>query len=258
MRKEKTVIYYKEETQEILKPLKKVKRIDTKYVFISKNPFTNFFRFIAYRLIATPIAIFYTKVIRRVKFVNKKAVKEVKKESYFVYANHTNQIGDAFVPNTLLFPKHVHMIANAANVSLPVLGKVTKALGAIPLPDEYGAARNFIKALEKRLEQKRAIVIYPERTLWPYATFIRPFSTEVMRYPVKFNKPLIVMTTTYQKNKHGKMKTVVYIDGPFYPNMKIEEKQARVELLNLVRSTLIKRAANSNFEKISYIKEESL
>lgn len=257
MAREKEIIYYESLEQEILPPLKKEKVIDAKYKYVSTNPFAMFFTFIAYRLIVTPIAALYTKMIRRVRFENKAAFKKVKKTGYFIYANHTSAIGDAFIPNTLTFPRTLYMITSPANVSLPILGTVTKALGALPLPSDFTASKNFMRALEKRLDQNAGIVIYPEARLWPWATFIRPFDKSVLRYPVKYKKPLLVLTTTYQKTKRGRLKTIVYVDGPFFPSGN-DQKEEQKRLYEIVSSTLITNAAKSNYQKVIYQKKEQL
>ena len=70
MEQTKRVIYYNDELgNDFAGSNVKPKVIDANYKYISKNPIYKFFSFIAYRIIATPIAICY-KLFRGVKFEN--------------------------------------------------------------------------------------------------------------------------------------------------------------------------------------------
>ena len=93
--------------------------------------------------------------------VNKNVLKEAGRQGYFVYGNHTHFLADALVPTMVNMPVDVSVIVNA-NVSMPVLGKITPYLGAMPLPDDGIAARNFVKAIKNITDNKKCVMIYPE------------------------------------------------------------------------------------------------
>ena len=60
MEQAKKVIYYEDELNDEFSGSNiKAKVISSKYKYISKNPIYNFFSFIVYRIIATPIAFMY-------------------------------------------------------------------------------------------------------------------------------------------------------------------------------------------------------
>ena len=61
-----------------------------------------------------------------------------KKKGYFIYGNHTQDIGDAFMPNMFSAPQDSYIIVHANNVSMPFLGRITPSLGALPLPEGMG------------------------------------------------------------------------------------------------------------------------
>ena len=254
----KKTIYYTDEINDDYagSNIKVKKAIDKNYKYISKNIFYRFITFIFYRLIATPIAFIYTKLFKRIKFENKKVLKQFKKTGYFVYANHTNQFSDVFSPHMITFPQKVYTIVNADNVSLPVLGNATKMLGALPIPTKIDGTRNFINAIEKRVLQGHAVLIYPEAHIWPYYTGIRPYNSTSFRYPVKFREPSFCFTTSYQKGKSKKKpKIVIYIDGPFYPDLSLDIKSQQEKLRNEIFETMKLRSRNSNYEMIRYIKK---
>ncbi len=257
MAKAKRVIYYENTEEEHSDTEFKVKKpIDKNYKYLNNNIFYKFFAFIFYRLIAAPIAFVYCKLIKRIKFENKKVLSQCKGQGYFVYGNHTNQFSDVFSPNMINWPKKTYVIVNAENVNLPVLGGVTKMLGAIPIPTKLDGTRQFMNAVEKRILQGHPVMIYPEAHIWPYYTDIRPFSSISFRYPVKFQEPSYCFTTTYQQGKSKKKpKIVIYVDGPFYPNTKLNEKEQQELLRNEIYACMKERSKNSNFECIQYIKK---
>lgn len=249
-------IFYSSENDEVVSFKNKSLQIDENYKYISKNPLYRFFSWFTYRFIATPYAFIVFKLIKKVKFHNSKILKEFKHKGYFIYANHTNQFSDGFCPGLICFPQKPHLIVNSANLSIPIVGKFTKMWGAIPLPNTFEAIKNFHYAMEKIIE-KNPIVIYPEAHLWPYYTKIRDFPTTSFRYPVKYNKPVFTFTTIYKKKKLGKKpKIEIYVDGPFYSNDKLPEKEQQKELKNIVFNQLKERANLNNYEYIKYIHKE--
>jgi len=253
-----TNLYYlNEQTDEVLKFKHYNRVIDGNYKYLPKNPFYKFWSFFTYRIIATPIVWFYYTVIKKVKLINKNVLKPYKKEGYFIYSNHTNQFGDAFLPALICFPKKPFIIVHSDNISIPFIGKHLKMWGALPIPNTIQASKNFNNTIELLLK-KHPILIYPEKHLWPYYTKIRNFSSTSFKYPLKFNKPVFSFTTVYKLKKEGKKpKIEIYVDGPFNVNNSIYNlKEMQEELRNNVYTTMVKQSKNSNYSYYNYIKGE--
>ena len=90
-------------------------------------------------------------------------------------------------------------------------------------------------------------------------TNVRNFSPSSFRYPVKLNKPVFTFTTTYHKIKHRKKpKIKIFIDGPFFPNQYLNEREKQNELRDIVFSKLCERARLSNYEFVKYKKKEKI
>jgi len=89
-------------------------------------------------------------------------MKQARGTGFFLYGNHTNAIADALIPTMLRCPLGAYVIVHANNVSMPILGKITPCLGAIPLPDDKVAMKNFNEAIEHLVEKKQCITIYPD------------------------------------------------------------------------------------------------
>lgn len=249
--------YYEDEVNDEVVNFKiKEIKIDKSYKYINNNAFYTTISWITYRLFAMPIFWFYFTLIHPIKYVNRKLLKQ-NKNGCFIYANHTNQLADGVCPTFICFPKKPHIVCNSSNINIPFIGKFLKMWGALPLPNTIEATKNFNQAIEKIALNNNPIVIYPEAHLWPYYTKIRPFTNLSFRYPVKYNKPVYVFTTTYSKRKFFKSpKTTIYIDGPFYPDTNLQQKEAQQKLRDEVYNKMIERAKLNNYEYAIYEKKE--
>lgn len=166
--------------------------------------------------LAIVFSLFYCPFVLHMCIKGRQKFKGVK-NGCFIYGNHTQSVGDVFIPALSTLPKRIYTVVSPANYSLPVIGKILPYLGALPVVESISGIKKLSTAMKQRLSKNHPIVIYPEAHVWDYCTFIREFPSTSFKYPVKFSVPSFAMTTTYQKSKiFKKPKTVVYIDGPFY------------------------------------------
>ena len=252
------VVYYENELNEDFASTKiTTKKIDSGYVYYHGSIFKKAIHFFLYRIIAAPLAFLYLKIFFAHKIIGGKKMHKFKKTGYFIYGNHTQDIADAYIPHMISFTKDKYMIVHPDSVSIPVFGKITPYLGAIPLPGDIGAYRNFLDVIEKHIRKSKAIVIYPEAHIWPYCTHIRPFTDVSFSYPVKLDVPVFCFTNTYHKRKILRtVKITTYVDGPFYRNPELSPREQRKALRDDVYSCMCERAKLSSFEKIKYVKKE--
>ena len=257
MDKRKIIYYTDELTDEFSTAVITPKAIDESYVYCHNSAFKRFTHFFWYRMVATPIGFCYAKLAHGHRIVGKSILKIGKKQGYFLYGNHTQATADAVIPTLLTTPKDAYVIVHPNNVSMPYLGRVTPSMGALPLPDNMAAYRNFIRALERRAGEGHAVVIYPEAHIWPYYTGIRPFPDDAFAYPVKLGMPVFCFTNTYQKRRLSKKpRMVTYVDGPFYPDTTLPPRQQRKELRDRVYKQMCERARLNQVEVIKYVKKE--
>jgi 1-acyl-sn-glycerol-3-phosphate acyltransferase len=252
------IIYYSDElNDEFAFDTIKPRVIGKDYVYVYHSLFKKFTRLFWYRIIAFPAAKLYLKLHFHHKMVNREVFKDVKGTAFFMYGNHTHNMCDALIPTMISFPASVYVIVNANNVSMPVLGKITPSLGAIPLPDDRESTKNFLDCIGERVKEKRCITIYPEAHIWPYYTKIRPFPSTSFRYPVQYNVPCVCFTNVYKKRKFSKVPQIVtYADGPFYPDKNLSAKDQREDLRNRVYAAMTERAKLNTAEIIKYVKKE--
>lgn len=224
-------------------------KLDNNYKWIKKGLFYKIISFIIY----IPFLIYgfiYTKFILKVKFKNKKILKNYK--NYFIYSNHTLPMGDAFNPYIALFPNKPYIIVSPSNLGIPFIGKLLPFLGALPIPESIKQMKIFIDSINT-ISKKSPIVIYPEAHVWPYCTFIRDFKSTSFEFPINNNIPVFTMTTTYQKGKK-KPKITIYFDGPFYADDLNSKKEKIKNLHDKVYNSMVQNSKWSNYDYYIYKK----
>ncbi len=258
--KQKEIIYYKDELNEEFSTAKIVPRkIDENYKYIHKSVIWNAIAFLLQNVLSVPIKFLYAKIKFKIKYVGKEKLKPYKKQGYFIYGNHTQIFADTFITSNTNYPKKNFFIVNPENVSMKFLGNIVEMLGAIPIPSNKEAMKNFLEVIEKRIKDGNSVTIFPEAHIWPYYTKIRPFKTVSFKYPVQLNVPTFSVTNTYQSygKNNDKVKIVTYVDGPFFPDdgcKTMKEKQQN--LRDKVYKKMVERSQNSNIEVIKYVKKE--
>ncbi len=255
--KNNDIIYYNDELNDEFSKAKIVPRIiDENYKYIHKNYLWNACSFALQNILSMPIKILYSKIKFKITYIGKEKLKEYKNEGYFIYANHTQAFADTFIPSIANYPKRNFFIVNPENVSMKFLKNIAQMLGAIPIPSNKNAMKNFLETINIKIKDNGSITIYPEAHIWPYYTKIRPFKDVSFKYPIQLNKPSFCITNTYQSygKNNDKIKIVTYIDGPFFLDEGLNLKQNQKNLRNKIYDCMVKRSKNSNIEKIKYIK----
>ena len=252
------VIYYSDELNDEFSTFKtEAPVIDGSYKYIDDSLSKRISGFIIYRLIMYPIAFLYSKLVFRRKIVGKEKLRPYKKMGIFLYGNHTQPVGDAFMQSCLTYPRKNYVIVHPNNLKVPVIGRFTPLLGALPLPDGMAAYKNFREAINCRINGGSPVVIYPEAHIWPYYTRIRPFPDTSFTYPAELDAPCFCFVNTYKKRKFFKRpKIVTYIDGPFFPDKSLDKRKRRDALRNAVYQSMTALSKHSDAEYIKYIKRE--
>lgn len=234
--------------------------VDETFPYVHKSIFWRIGAFIAYYLIAFPLVWFFEKVILRMRFVNKKAVKKCKDTPYFLYGNHTGW-WDAFTPNLISVPRRNRILVSADTVSIKGLRSIVQMLGAIPLPTSLRGMKRFSQAVDF-YHQSCNITIYPEAHIWPYYTWVRPFSDASFTYPVKHKCPVFAFFTAYTKPKgflslFRKANMTVYVSDPIYPDEGLSDREARANLRDKVYAFMLEKSKYSDYEAIKYVNKNA-
>lgn len=237
----------------------KTQSLDEYFKYIHKNIFWRFLSFLFYYLLAIPVLYLTSKIALNVKIINRKALKEVRKTGYFIYGNHTH-IMDAFISQVCITrPKRTYIIADPDAVSIPGVRNLVMMLGCLPLPSTMGGTKRFLEAIKYHIDKKHAIVVFPEAHIWPFCTFVRPFSSASFRYPAILRAPIVPIVATYEKRKIFKLclkpRMVVTIGQPIYPKAHLNLKEAMCDLRDQTYKFMVERISNSeNVEHYRYVK----
>lgn len=250
----KKIYYYDDFDSDVVKSKNQDYVLKDNYKWINKNIFYVIWSYVIYGIFLI-ISFVYIKLFLHVRIKNRKVLKN--KKNYYLYINHTQEIGDAFIPPFITRYKRPYYVVNKANLGIPVLGRLLPTLGALVIPDGIHDMVKFRKAL-KYYGVKHPVVIYPEAHVWPYYTKIRPFKNSAFQLAVEEEKEVYSATTTYQKSKIlKKTKIVVYIDGPFYVDNSLTKKGKSKALAEIVKDKMIERSKMSNVEYAIYKKKDN-
>lgn len=226
------------------------------YPYFTKNPIRRGVVAFFYHGFVLPLVYLLQKIVYAERIVGRKKLRGYRKEGFFLYGNHTRAMGDAFAPGILSFPKKAFILVSPDTISIPGLRRIVHDLGAVPIPCSLAGSRNFYKAMEKHAEKKHVVAVYPEAHIWPAYTKIRPFREASFLYPVKENKPVFTFTATYRKRLFGGAGVTLYVDGPFFPDQTLSQKESQKKLRDEVYEAMVSRSKLSTYEKNEYIKME--
>ena len=234
MKKERIIEYSDQINDDFAGTSINTQTIGKEFCYIRKSIIWRLLSFVLYYIFALPIVYLISKIFLGLKFENKRILRQLKKQGYFLYGNHT-QILDGYIPPISSFPRKSYIIAGPDVVSLPGIRHLVMMLGAIPIPTEISAFHNFVDAISIRYKQGACIAIYPEAHIWPYYTGIRPFSYTSFYYPVKEKAPVVAMVTTYRKRKGlfslcKRPGITITFSDIMLPNGNLSQREAQKEL----------------------------
>ncbi|MGC4018401.1 MAG: hypothetical protein QM793_03670 [Muricomes sp.] len=255
--KEKNIRYFKSYTDDFVESKNQSYQLPKNYLWVHDNIFYRMTSWFLYLLTAL-FAFLYCRLILHVKIQNRWVLHHSRNTGCFLYGNHTQPIGDAFLPVWVFSPKRIYGVASPANLAIPVLGPILPLIGALPLPDSMGGLRQLHEAICLRVAEKNCVVFYPEAHVWPWYTGIRPFPSASFGFPAECGAPSFCMTTTYQKRRFGKKPGItVYLDGPFYPDKSLSKREQKEKLHKEIFNCMTQHSRKSTCSYIHYEKEMS-
>lgn len=257
------VFYYTSETDDPIKTKEQEKKVEVGlpegYEFIPKHWWTRVYSAVLFRVFWI-FGQWYERWYWQTKFHGRGKLKKAKGKGYLIYANHTNPFHDVFGP-AIAADRRIFTIISPVNLKIPGIGPILPYIGGLPLGKSAEEKKAFNEAADKRLAQKKVLVIYPEAHVWPYATKVRKFPAggRSFKYAVRNDLPVYSMTTTYHrrmKRKKGDLPRMeVYLDGPFYAEGKSDEAR-QDDLAKKVYDSMVKYSKNNTYEYFRYIKKK--
>lgn len=213
--------------------VKKQTQITANYRYLPRSFFVRAMRFLFYYLIALPVCWIITKFKCGVKVKGKKNLRKIKGGALLI-GNHCNTLDPMLATVNVAAPKRNYFVANKDAVQVVVGKYFTKALGALPLPDETRGLRNLSNAVVTLLKRGNTVTIYPEAAIWPYSTKLRPFTPASFHYAIKADVPVVPFAVTYRYAKHRplkkKPKVNITILEPIYANKELDIVRQKKDL----------------------------
>ena len=224
------------------------------FKYFHDNPIRRGASFVFYNAVAAPVVLLLQEAVYGEKVVGREKLKGYRKDGFYLYGNHTRAMGDAYCPALLAWPKKAYVVAGADAFSIKGIRGIVQELGGICMPYGTKGFRNYSQAMRRHSELCHIVTLYPEAHIWPQYTGIRPFKSAAFHYPAESGKPVFTFTTTWQKRKVlPGARTVVYVDGPFLPDMDLPMDKRKESLRDQAHNAMTRRAQNSNYEKIHYV-----
>ncbi len=263
--KEERVFYYTSEEDDPIQTKEQEKHeevgLPVGYEFIFKNPFKKMWASMVFSVFFV-FGQWYERCYWKAKFYGREKLKAAKGKGYVLYCNHTNPFHDVFGP-ALAADRKIYTVISPVNLKIPKIGHFLPHIGGLPLGKTKEEKKAFNEAVDKRLAQKRVVVIYPEAHLWPYYTGIKKFPAgdRSFKYATRNNVPIFTMTTTYHRRKNNKKGDLprmdIYVDGPFWPDPNLSEDENRAKLAKEAYDSMVKYSKKSTYEYFKYIKKDS-
>lgn len=259
---EERVFYFESEEADPIKTDEQEKKIEVGlpegYEFIPRNVFVKMYSAVLYRIFWV-FGQWYERRYWQMKVHGRDKLKAARGKGYVLYANHTNPFHDVFGP-AVAVNRRIFTVISPVNLKVPGIGKFLPLIGGMPLGKTKSEKQAFNEAVDKRLSQRKVLVIYPEAHVWPYYTGVRKFPAgdKSLKYATRNNLPVYTMTTTYHKRKGRELPRIeVYLDGPFWSDADLPEEENRTRLADEVYQSLVRNAKHSTYEYFRYVKSEA-
>ncbi len=222
-------------------PTPEVPEVKTR--FAPKSPFWRSLSFFIIHCLLTPAARLRCLVRMRHTVREHKRLRGHKRTGYFLYGNHVDVPDPEGIPLALCHAKHTYRVVPSKEKNgRTVISPWRLLCGDIPTPAAAGDTREFLEAVEKRVVERGAVVIYPEQLA------DNPIIPDPYSYPARFTEPAFCFTTVTETNQKGEPCVVTYLDGPFYPRYGLPLEEQTADIRTRIEAARAKRLAAAETE----------
>lgn len=205
-------------------------KCDEKYKFVPSNIFT---KALSKVILAVALVVFtiYFRVFERVKIIDKKNYKEIKKNGGVIVFNHVHFMDIVMIDSLITRFPEIRVLTLEESFGIPVARWFMKLIGCVPIPTSFKAHKNFLKTVDDILNSKRVLAVAAEGYMWPYYPGLRPFHVGAFRFACKNNKGISPMVVLFEKKgKKNRVRPIVRVLEPIYPNMDLPIKECEADL----------------------------
>lgn len=160
-------------------------RVDGSYDYLAGGPWTRFWRRFFTALIHGLFRpIFFVFFGLRVRGIGDDAP-----GGEILVANHLHSL-DCVMLACALPKRRFSFLSLKSNLEIPVIGPFVRLMGALPLPETPSAAVHLSRAVKTLLGRGAGLQIYPEGSLQPFCSKLRPFKNGAFLYAVDNSVPV--------------------------------------------------------------------
>ena len=259
MKTAEKIIYYTDEQNDDFSGLRfRNTPLGDGFRYMRTGRLARFLEFVFYYVVMIPVVYMLQKVWCHQKFANRKVLRQARKTGCFLVSNHTQVQSDSYIGPLATFPKKCFIISSPQVLSVRWARPAMQAYGVIPVGDTLDTKKEFLRCVESRLAENKAVIVYPEGHVWPYCTKIRPFDYQAFFYLARHKKPMFVLTNCYQKRRLSpRPRIVTYADGPFLADPSLTALEAAKKLRDIAYDVLCRRVeTHTTCEFITYQKAQ--
>ncbi len=223
-------------------PTPYVYRVDERYRFVNRNIFFRLGSALLFYVIAIPLLGIAARLFFGLKIAGKKNMRYLKGGAVTV-TNHVHFLDSPMVACTL-FPRKPFFATLKANFEIPVVRRLVRLLGGVPIPESPKALHAFMESMRVQLEKGRIVHFYPEASLWPWHNELRPFRNGAFHLAVKSDVPVLPMVFTFREPGRimGKLRKkpliTLRIGSPEYPAKTGSERSRILQMRSAVQEAM--------------------
>lgn len=223
-------------------PTPYVCRVDARYRFVNRNILFRLGSSLLFYVIAVPLLDIVSRVFFGLRIKGKKNLRYLKGGAVTV-TNHFHVLDSPMVACTL-FPRRPFFATLKSNLEIPVVRRLVRLLGGVPIPESPKALHAFMESMRAQLKKGRIVHFYPEASLWPWHDALRPFRNGAFHLAVKSDVPVVPMVFTFREPKglfsrlRKKPLVTLNIGAPAYPAQHGTDRSRVLEMRSAVRAAM--------------------
>lgn len=145
--------------------------------------------------IASAALLIIDGVLFGMRIKGRKYLKEIRHTGAVTVSNHIHPM-DCTMINVALWGRKRYFVSLESNFRIPVARHLIRLLGAVPMSSKSVLAIEMFSEMEKALQKKALVHIFPEGVMVPYAKGIRPLKNGAFRLAFKAGVPILPIAVT--------------------------------------------------------------
>lgn len=185
--------------------------------------------------VARSVIKYYTKMVNaKTKIIGLEKIKDIYGGA-IITSNHFNQLDNTVIKKMIQMKdnKRVYTIIQDTNLAMDgFFGFLMNNGDNIPVSDDFDYMRHaFIEQLQKVIQQKDYLLIYPEQEMWFNYRKPRPGKRGAYYYASKLNVPIISCFTqiddldTMDDENFRNVQYTIHVLDPIYPDPNLSDRK---------------------------------